>query len=82
MHDYFNFVFHISTFPSEIDVLSKKTPEELAADGDADKYFDILQAACESKTPRLMEIGLDSIHFLIGEIIYIFMFLAIDMYNI
>ena len=49
------------------EMLSGKTPEELSADGSADKYFNILEAACESKNTRLMEIGLDAIHFLIGE---------------
>ena len=36
------------------------------SDNDADKYFDPLQAACETRQPRLMEIALDAIHFLIG----------------
>lgn len=48
-------------------MLSAKSPEELSEDGSADKYFNILEAACESKNPRLMEIGLDAIHYLIGE---------------
>lgn len=33
---------------------------------DADKYFDPLQAACETKQPRLMEIALEGIKYLIG----------------
>ena len=37
-----------------------------ANDMDADKYFAPLQAACESRQPRLMEIALDGIHYLIG----------------
>jgi hypothetical protein len=36
-------------------------------DMDADKYFDPLQAACESRYPKLMEIALDAVHFLIGK---------------
>jgi hypothetical protein len=35
-------------------------------DMDADKYFDPLQAACETRQPKIMEIALDAIHFLIG----------------
>ncbi len=35
---------------------------------DADKYFDPLQAACESQTPKLMEIALDGICTLIGRL--------------
>lgn len=31
----------------------------------ADKYFTPLQLACESRTPKLMEVGLDAIHYLI-----------------
>jgi hypothetical protein len=50
-----------------VDVLSKKSQAELNQDGDADKYFEILQAACESKNARLMEIALDATHYLIGE---------------
>ena len=38
-----------------------------ANDVDADKYFAPLQAACESRQPRLMEIALDGIHNLIGQ---------------
>lgn len=39
-------------------------------DTDADKYFDPLQAACESHSPKLIEIALDAIHFLIGFILF------------
>ena len=35
-------------------------------DVDADKYFGPYQAACESRQPRLMEIALDGLHYLIG----------------
>jgi hypothetical protein len=48
-----------------IEVLSSRSQEQLAEDGSADKYFNILEAACESKNTKLMEIGLDAIHFLI-----------------
>ena len=37
-------------------------------DTDADKYFEPLRAACESKVPRIMEIALDAIHILIGRL--------------
>jgi hypothetical protein len=47
------------------DVLSNKTQEELDKDGNADKYFSILEASCDSKSAKLMEVGLDAIHFLI-----------------
>jgi hypothetical protein len=47
--------------------LEAKSEEALNLDGNADKYFDILQAACESKQARLMEIGLDATHSLIGK---------------
>jgi hypothetical protein len=42
--------------------------EEDALDTDADKYFEPLQLACETRQSRLMEIALDAIHFLIGKI--------------
>ena len=35
--------------------------------GDADKYFDPLQAACESQDPKVIEIALDGICTLIGQ---------------
>lgn len=35
-----------------------------------EKYFLPLEAACESRYPRLMEIALDAFHFLIGYIRY------------
>lgn len=53
------------------EVLSAKSPEALAEDGSADKYFNILDAACESRNIRLMEIGLDAIHYLIGTLLII-----------
>eukprot|EP01038_Epipyxis_sp_PR26KG_P008429 gene8429-11403_t len=34
-------------------------------DSDADKYFEPLEAACETKQARLMDIALDALHFLI-----------------
>jgi hypothetical protein len=37
-------------------------------DTDADKYFSPFQLACESRQPRLMEIALDGLHYLIGNI--------------
>jgi len=33
---------------------------------DADQYFEPLEMACQTRQPRLMEISLDSIHYLIG----------------
>lgn len=36
-------------------------------DLDADKYFDPLQAACETRQTRLMEIALEGIKYLIGK---------------
>jgi len=33
---------------------------------DADQYFEPLEMACQTRQPRLMEIALDSIHYLIG----------------
>ena len=47
---------------------NQKAGRDGREDLDADKYFDPLQAACESKQPRLMEVALDAIHFLIGKI--------------
>ena len=38
----------------------------VSKDEDAAKYFEPLRLACESKQPRLMEISLDAIHYLIG----------------
>jgi hypothetical protein len=35
-------------------------------DYDADKYFDPLQAACETRQTRLMEIALEGMKYLIG----------------
>ncbi len=35
-------------------------------DTDADKYFEPLRAACESRVAKVMEIALDAIHILIG----------------
>lgn len=35
-------------------------------DNDADKYFEPLEVACDTRHPRLMEIALDALHFLIG----------------
>jgi hypothetical protein len=35
-------------------------------DYDADKYFDPLQAACETRQARLMEIALEGMKYLIG----------------
>ena len=32
----------------------------------ADKYFDPLQAACKTKYPKLIEIALEAIHYLLG----------------
>lgn len=33
---------------------------------DADQYFEPLEMACQTRQPRLMEIALDAVHFLIG----------------
>jgi hypothetical protein len=44
-----------------------KNEEEEKEDDDADKYFDLLQSACETKQPKLMEIALDAMKFLIGQ---------------
>lgn len=51
-----------------IETLSEnlKNEEEEKEDDDADKYFDLLQSACETKQPKLMEIALDAMKFLIG----------------
>ena len=45
---------------------NQKVAAKSRGDTDADKYFDPLQAACETRQPKLMEIALDAIHFLIG----------------
>lgn len=37
-----------------------------AQDNCADRYIGPFQAACESRVPKLVEVGLDSIHYLIG----------------
>jgi len=34
-------------------------------DNDADKYFELFQMSCDSRHPRVMEIALDGIHYLI-----------------
>lgn len=54
--------------------LSTRENEEVDDDTDADKYFDPLRAACESHTPRVMEIALDAIHILIGVLIALYCF--------
>jgi hypothetical protein len=36
-------------------------------DYDADKFFEPLQAACETRQPKLMEIALDGIKYLVGD---------------
>ena len=33
---------------------------------DADQYFEPLEMACQTRQPRLMEIALNAIHFLVG----------------
>lgn len=35
---------------------------------EVDKFFEPLELACESRHPKIMEIALDALHFLIGEI--------------
>ena len=35
-------------------------------DTDADQYFEFLELACQTRQPRLMEIALNAIHFLVG----------------
>jgi len=47
---------------------NQKAGRDEREDSNADKYFDPLQAACESHNPKLMEISLDAIHFLIGNV--------------
>lgn len=37
------------------------------SESDGDKYFFPFQECCESRYPKLMEIGLDAIHYLIGK---------------
>lgn len=37
-------------------------------ESDADQYFEPLEAACETKQPKLMEMALDTLHFLIGRL--------------
>lgn len=36
-------------------------------DTDADQYFEFLELACQTRQPRLMEIALNAIHFLVGK---------------
>lgn len=49
-------------------------------DEDADKYFDILQAACETKQPKLMDISLEAMKFLIGNFLIIHSFIHLLSY--
>ena len=39
------------------------------SDSNADSYFGPFQMACETRHPRVMEIALDSLHYLIGNLI-------------
>jgi hypothetical protein len=50
-----------------------------AKSDDADEYFGILRDGCETRIPRMMEIALDALHYLIGTylIYFIFQFLII-----
>lgn len=34
---------------------------------DADQYFEPLEMACQTRQPRLMEIALNAIHYLVGK---------------
>ena len=34
---------------------------------DASEYFVILKGGCDTRIPKLMEIALDAVHYLIGE---------------
>ena len=42
-------------------------------DNDADQYFEPLDMACDTRQPRLMEIALDALHFLIGRWLFLLM---------
>jgi hypothetical protein len=33
---------------------------------DADQYFEFLELACQTRQPRLMEIALNAVHYLVG----------------
>lgn len=35
---------------------------------DADQYFEPLEMACQTRQPRLMEIALNAIHYLVGNL--------------
>jgi hypothetical protein len=35
-------------------------------ESNADDYFEAFQLACESRHPRLMDVSLDAIHYLMG----------------
>jgi hypothetical protein len=37
-----------------------------SVDDEADKYFDLLQLSCETKHPRVIEVSLEAIRFMIG----------------
>lgn len=49
--------------------ISENSKVEGGGKGDesADKFFDPLQAACKTKYPKLIEIALEAIHYLLGE---------------
>lgn len=68
--------FNLETLSERLKIDDEKEDE------DADKYFDILQAACETKQPKLMDISLEAMKFLIGNYLFLyFLYLFISQYN-
>jgi hypothetical protein len=45
--------------------LEEKVNGDIKEDN-ASNYFGILQVSCETRIPRLMEVALDAVHYLIG----------------
>lgn len=63
MNDHMHFLYHIYL----VALCEKEQANgNEAIDTDADKYFEPLELACETRQPKLMEIALDALHFLIG----------------
>lgn len=56
------FIFHFVAALTEKENANGGESQET----DADQYFEPLEMACQTRQPRLMEISLDSIHYLIG----------------
>ena len=53
-----------------VELLDEKRSSATKSDTDADKYFDVLEAACNTRIPRMMEISLDAVHYLIGTFLH------------